>query len=101
MPRSFVVCLALAAVLARPLSAQAVYDVVIRGGRVIDPESRLDSVRNVGIRGGRIAAISRGPLRGKQVIDARGPRSGARVHEILWGSRFQVHHKLADRFRDG
>ncbi len=72
MPRSFVVCLALAAVLARPLSAQAVYDVVIRGGRVIDPESRLDSVRNVGIRGGRIAAISRGPLRGKQVIDARG-----------------------------
>lgn len=72
MPRSFVVCLALAAVLARPLSAQAVYDVVIRGGRVIDPESRLDSVRNVGIRGGRIAAISRGPLRGMQVIDARG-----------------------------
>lgn len=72
MPRSFVVCLALAAVLARPLSAQAVYDVVIRGGRVIDPESRLDSVRNVGIRGGRIAAISHGPLRGKQVIDARG-----------------------------
>ncbi len=72
MPRSFVVCLALAAVLARPLSAQAVYDVVIRGGRVIDPESRLDAVRNVGIRGGRIAAISRGPLRGMQVIDARG-----------------------------
>lgn len=72
MPRSFVVCLALAAVLARPLSAQAVYDVVIRGGRVIDPESRLDAVRNVGLRGGRIAAISRGPLRGKQVIDARG-----------------------------
>lgn len=72
MPRSFVVCLALAAVLARPLSAQAVYDIVIRGGRVIDPESRLDAVRNVGLRGGRIAAISRGPLRGKQVIDARG-----------------------------
>ena len=72
MPRSFVVCLALAAVLARPLSAQAVYDVVIRGGRVIDPESRLDAVRNVGLRGGRIAAISRGPLRGMQVIDARG-----------------------------
>lgn len=37
----------------------------------------------------------------QQVIDARGPRSGARVHEILWGSRFQVHHKLADRLRDG
>lgn len=37
----------------------------------------------------------------QQVIDARGPRSGARVRELLWGSRFQVHHKLADRFRDG
>lgn len=37
----------------------------------------------------------------QRVIDARGPRSGARVREILWGSRFQVHHKLADRFRDG
>lgn len=37
----------------------------------------------------------------QHVIDARGPRSGATVREILWGSRFQVHHKLADRFRDG
>lgn len=37
----------------------------------------------------------------QQVIDARGPRSGARVTEILWGSRFQVHHKIADRFRNG
>jgi 2-polyprenyl-6-methoxyphenol hydroxylase-like FAD-dependent oxidoreductase len=37
----------------------------------------------------------------QRVIDARGPRTGARVEEVLWGSRFQVHHKLADRFRDG
>ncbi|BCH20695.1 FAD-dependent monooxygenase [Mesorhizobium sp. L-8-3] len=37
----------------------------------------------------------------QKVIDTRGPRSGAGVREILWGSRFQVHHKLADRFRDG
>jgi 2-polyprenyl-6-methoxyphenol hydroxylase-like FAD-dependent oxidoreductase len=35
------------------------------------------------------------------VIAARGPRKGAQVRELLWGSRFQVHHKLADRFRDG
>jgi N-acyl-D-aspartate/D-glutamate deacylase len=72
MSRSFVLCLAIVAALARPLSAQTVYDVVIRGGRVIDPESQLDAVRQIGIRGGRIAAISRGPLRGKQIIDARG-----------------------------
>lgn len=37
----------------------------------------------------------------QRVIDARGPTSGAEVTEVLWGSRFQVHHKLADRFLDG
>ena len=72
MHRLFVGGLALLAVLARPLSAQATYDLVIRGGRVIDPESHLDAVRNVGIRGGKVAAISAAPLQGRTVIDARG-----------------------------
>jgi len=36
------------------------------------------------------------------LLDARGPqRSPARVREIVWSSRFQVHHRLADRYRDG
>jgi len=48
------------------------YDVVIANGRVMDPESGLDAVRNVGIRSGKIAVISNGPLEGKQTIDARG-----------------------------
>src|SRR5260370_20588748 len=48
------------------------YDVVIANGRVMDPESGLDAVRNVGIRSGKIAVISSGPLEGKQTIDARG-----------------------------
>ncbi len=48
------------------------YDVVIVSGRVIDPESGLDAIRNVGIRGGRIAAISIEPLAGKQMIEAKG-----------------------------
>lgn len=30
------------------------YDVVIRGGRVLDPETGLDAVRDVGISGGKI-----------------------------------------------
>src|SRR5258707_15449124 len=47
------------------------YDVVIANGRVMDPESGLDAVRNVGIRGGKIALISTAPLEGKQTIDAR------------------------------
>lgn len=48
------------------------YDLVISGGRVIDPESGLDAVRNVGIRGGSIAAVSADPLQGRATIDARG-----------------------------
>lgn len=37
----------------------------------------------------------------ERLLDERGPSRGARVHEVLWGSRFRVHHKRADRFRDG
>jgi dihydroorotase len=48
------------------------FDLVLSGGRVMDPESGLDAVRNVGITGGRIAALSTEPLRGKQVIDVPG-----------------------------
>jgi N-acyl-D-aspartate/D-glutamate deacylase len=48
------------------------YDVVLSNGRVIDPESGLDSVRHVGISQGRIAAISAEPLEGTRVIDASG-----------------------------
>lgn len=49
--------------------AQAGYDVVIHGGRVLDPETSLDAVRDVGIRGKQIAAISEQPLGGKRVIE--------------------------------
>lgn len=48
------------------------YDIVILGGRVIDPETKLDTLKNVGILGNRIAQISSEPLRGRQVINARG-----------------------------
>ena len=50
----------------------AQYDVVIAGGRVIDPESGLDAVRHIGIRDGKIAAISQKPLSGKTVLNANG-----------------------------
>jgi len=49
-----------AAVLARRVSALAQaskYDLIIRGGRVIDPSVHLDAIRDVAIAGGRIAAI--------------------------------------------
>src|SRR6516165_6473049 len=39
-------------------------DLVIAGGRVMDPESSLDAVRNVGIREGKVVEISERPLSG-------------------------------------
>ena len=46
------------------------FDLVLRGGRVIDPETGLDAVRDVGIKENRIAAISEAPLEGAQILDA-------------------------------
>ncbi|HSL72809.1 MAG TPA: amidohydrolase family protein, partial [Longimicrobiales bacterium] len=48
------------------------FDIVLVGGRVIDPETHLDGVRNVGIRGDRIAAITTEPLRGSRILDVQG-----------------------------
>ena len=53
-----------------PLAA-ADYDLVIVNGRVMDPESGLDAVRNVGVRDGKIAAITRDAIKGKETINAR------------------------------
>lgn len=67
------VCMRLAFFLAAALAASAQqYDIAINGGRVIDPESGLDAVRHVGIRGGTVAIVSETPLRAKREIDARG-----------------------------
>src|SRR3954467_12721597 len=48
------------------------FDVAIVNGRVMDPETGLDAVRSVGVRDGRIAAISSETLSAKTVIDAKG-----------------------------
>ena len=48
------------------------YDLVLEGGRVMDPEISLDAVRNVGIQGGKIVRISSEPLTGRRVIHVSG-----------------------------
>lgn len=48
------------------------WDVVIANGRVIDPESGLDAIRNLGIRSGRIESITTELLGGETIFDARG-----------------------------
>jgi N-acyl-D-aspartate/D-glutamate deacylase len=48
------------------------YDVVLEGGRVMDPETGADAVRNLGIRDGKIVRISSEALSGREVIHAAG-----------------------------
>lgn len=48
------------------------FDLVIANGRVMDPASGVDAVRHIGVRAGKIAAVSASPLRGAQVLDAKG-----------------------------
>jgi dihydroorotase len=52
--------------------AQETYDIVISNGRVMDPETGLDAVRNVGIRGETIVSITAEPLQGETEVNARG-----------------------------
>lgn len=53
-------------------AAAAPFDLVLRGGRVMDPESGLDGVRDVAIKDGKIAALSEAPLEAREVVDAAG-----------------------------
>ncbi|MFN0169786.1 MAG: amidohydrolase family protein [Bryobacteraceae bacterium] len=64
--------LPLVAVLALSSCSTVTYDVVIRAGRVMDPETGLDAVRNIGIEGSRIAVITGNGISGTQVLDAGG-----------------------------
>jgi len=48
------------------------YDLVINNGRVMDPETKFDSVANVGIKNGKIIKITKEKITGKKNIDATG-----------------------------
>ena len=53
------------------VSAQQ-FDLVLEGGRVMDPETGVDAVRNVGIRDGKIVRISSEALSGRRLVHAGG-----------------------------
>ncbi|MEC8928277.1 MAG: D-glutamate deacylase, partial [Verrucomicrobiota bacterium] len=52
-------------------TAAETFNTVIANGRVMDPETELDAIRHIGISGGVIKSISKTPLKGKAVIDAK------------------------------
>src|SRR5262245_61159798 len=60
------------ALLALAFVPQERYDIVLKGGRVVDPETGLDAVRNVAVKGGSIVRVSTEPLRGTTELDATG-----------------------------
>jgi len=72
------------------------YDVVFRGGRVIDPESGLDAVCDVAIAGDRVAAVGTGLPPGRREADVAGQVVTAGFIDLhshahdLGGARLQV-----------
>ena len=77
----------------------AEYDIVLRGGRVIDPESGLDAVCDVAIGGDRVAAVGTGLPPGWQEADVTGQVVTAFIdlhshaHD-LGGARLQVTNEV-------
>lgn len=64
----FILCICINVTAQSPIE----YDIVLSGGRVIDPETKLDAIKNVGILNNRIAQISSEPLQGKEIINVSG-----------------------------
>jgi dihydroorotase len=92
--RQFVCAAAGAAPFARvPRAFAATYDLVVKGGRVIDPSQALDAVRDVAIVGGRIAAVEADiAADAAETIDARGKIVAPGLIDI---------HTHAGRSKDG
>jgi hypothetical protein len=72
LPLRAVLLALLAALQPAANAVEAAFDTVISGGRVMDPESGLDGVRDLGLRAGRIVAISEQKLQASRIIDATG-----------------------------
>ncbi|HEX9043151.1 MAG TPA: hypothetical protein VF838_19400 [Trebonia sp.] len=65
------------------------FDVVLRGARVIDPESGLDAIRDVAITGTRVAAIGNTLPPGRQDLDVSG--------QVVTAGFIDIHSHAHDR----
>jgi dihydroorotase len=56
------------------VSAQQKYDLLLKGGHVIDPKNKLSAVRDVAIAGGKVAAVAANinPAEAFKVVDVKG-----------------------------
>jgi len=75
------------------------FDLVINNGRVMDPETMYDAVANVGVKDGRIAAITMEKISGRETIDASGLVVAPGFIDTHWHNDRPWSNKLA--LRDG
>ncbi len=82
----------------QPPEGTHVHDLVISGGRVIDPDSGFDGLADVGIDGDRIVSIAPGPLLGRTSVIASGQVVAPGFIDLLSAepNPFGVWLKLAD-----
>ena len=68
------------------MSVSTTFDLLLRGGRVIDPASGIDGMKDVAIRNGKIAAVQADilPTSAREVVDVTG------VVEIGNGAQIRV-----------
>ena len=98
----------------RPGESFALADVKVDGGpprdEVVLYFSRAGLLVWAPLPGGTVRIVAAvgdapeqpGPAYVQALLDDRGPvRSPARVTDVVWGSRFRVHHRVADSFRAG
>lgn len=73
MLKSFFLLLIFSGMLSQASMAQS-YDIVIKGGHVIDPKNNIDAVMDIAVSNGQIALVSKNidPKQGTQVVDAKG-----------------------------
>ncbi|MCR9087860.1 MAG: hypothetical protein NXH97_14080 [Rhodobacteraceae bacterium] len=83
-------------VLSAPAYAQE-FDLVIENGRVIDPETKLDALRNVGITDGRIEVVTDAEISGEETIDASGHVVAPGFIDFHWHGQDPFGIKLALR----